>query len=463
MDHEGYAKAANYWKDREEKFKEMEPERLMKEIESYVTSRRTCALGTGYGTSVRVSPVDYTYRDGVFLIYTEGGDKFLNLEHNDNVSLAVFDQNGAEPGLKGLQVQGKGIIVDSDTEEYAAPLRDRGMAEDRIKWLGGFVHLLKVVPERMEFLNTLFQKDGYGSRQTIVLKHRRGNASRRRGGRGGPPLPPYNASALLQPLHRRGEHLLPHEDVGAVEGRHHERRYTLGSQMLLHPECGGAFERIGTDGADGTPALVAFQSIRRDIVGRAHHGDRPVGDHHEDERRIRCDAGAVRKVAYRERQRQDLRLLMRVQKSGPLAVQTPPQIRRDVLVVLVDLPAGYPYPRVIDPLEHTLQDTVLVLAAGIPAVTLVERLVRVVHPAVYPLLLLLLQGGEPLIGLVKLPIRPYMVLHAEAPMREGRGPPRILMLLGSWRSISATSRRSMKNPIFLCRRIDGALSGWMVL
>lgn len=170
MDHEGYAKAANYWKDREEKFKEMEPERLMKEIETYVTSRRTCALGTGYGTSVRVSPVDYTYRDGVFLIYTEGGDKFLNLEHNDNVSLAVFDQNGSEPGLKGLQVQGKGIIVDSDTEEYAAPLRARGMAEDRIRWLGDFVHLLKVVPEKMEFLNTLFQKDGYGSRQTIVLK-----------------------------------------------------------------------------------------------------------------------------------------------------------------------------------------------------------------------------------------------------------------------------------------------------
>ena len=34
---------------------------------------------------------------------------------------------------------------------------------------------------------------------------------------------------------------------------------------------------------------------------------------------------------------------------------------------------------------------------------------------------------------------------------------------GSLRSSSATSRLSMKNPIFLCSRMDGALSGWMEL
>lgn len=110
------------------------------------------------GTSIRVSPVDYTYR---------GGEKFLNLERNDSMSLAVFDQNGQDPGLKGLQIQGRATIMDPDTDEYADPLRDRGMWEERIRWLGEFVHLIKVVLERMEFLNTTFQRDWYGSRQSI--------------------------------------------------------------------------------------------------------------------------------------------------------------------------------------------------------------------------------------------------------------------------------------------------------
>ena len=42
--------------------------------------------------SVRCTPLEYSYHDGCFGIFTESGEKFIGLEKNKNVSLAVFEK-----------------------------------------------------------------------------------------------------------------------------------------------------------------------------------------------------------------------------------------------------------------------------------------------------------------------------------------------------------------------------------
>ena len=51
-----------------------------------------CALAAGIGDYVRCTLLEYSYHDGQFWIFTEGGEKFIGLERNKNVSLAVFEK-----------------------------------------------------------------------------------------------------------------------------------------------------------------------------------------------------------------------------------------------------------------------------------------------------------------------------------------------------------------------------------
>ena len=41
-----------------------------------------CALAAGIGDYVRCTLLEYSYHDGEFWIFTEGGEKFIGLERN---------------------------------------------------------------------------------------------------------------------------------------------------------------------------------------------------------------------------------------------------------------------------------------------------------------------------------------------------------------------------------------------
>ncbi len=53
-------------------------------------------------------------------IFTEGGEKFIGLEKNRNVSLAVFDKNPDFGELKSVQVMGSAELIEPMSEEYIA-------------------------------------------------------------------------------------------------------------------------------------------------------------------------------------------------------------------------------------------------------------------------------------------------------------------------------------------------------
>jgi len=168
MTHEEYLKAANHWKVRNAGNAAMDSSSLMEAAEEYIGVNNTCALATGAGTFVRCTPLEYTYHDGSFRIFTEGGEKFTALEKNKNVCLAIFDKYEGFGKIKGMQITGTAEIIEPFSREYIAEAEHRKIPVGSLKDLPETLHLIRVIPERIEFTNSDFKKDGYSVRQEII-------------------------------------------------------------------------------------------------------------------------------------------------------------------------------------------------------------------------------------------------------------------------------------------------------
>ena len=169
MTHEDYERAANHWKIKDASDEKMDRDTLLKEIEQYIKSNNTCALATGNGEFVRVTPIEYTYHDGAFWMFSEGGEKFTALEQNKNVCLAIYDKYEGFGKLKGMQVTGTAEVVDYFSEEYIAAAEYKKIPVEALRKLPEPMNLIKVTPMKIEFLNSEFKKYGCTSRQSIVL------------------------------------------------------------------------------------------------------------------------------------------------------------------------------------------------------------------------------------------------------------------------------------------------------
>ena len=148
----------------------MPVDKLKPVVEEYLSAGSVCALATGCGDYVRCTPLEYSYHDGKFWIFTEGGEKFIGLEKNVNVSLAVFDKNPSFAGLKSVQVSGKVKIVEPMSEEYVAHAEYKKIPVSSLQKLidqGHSMHLLCVEPLKMDVLFSDFKKQGYDVRQDL--------------------------------------------------------------------------------------------------------------------------------------------------------------------------------------------------------------------------------------------------------------------------------------------------------
>lgn len=168
MTHEEYERAASHWDVRDGCLRKMDNDALRTAAEGYIGANNTCALATGSGDFVRCTPVEYGYHGGCFWIFSEGGEKFRGLEHNKNVSLAIFDNYDGFGNLKGMQVTGIAEVVEPFSPEYLSVAKAKGIAEDALRKLLEPMNLIKIVPTRIQFLNSDFKKQGVASRQTLV-------------------------------------------------------------------------------------------------------------------------------------------------------------------------------------------------------------------------------------------------------------------------------------------------------
>ena len=168
MTTEEYKKAATYWTSKERK--EMPPDQLKSIVEEYLSTGSVCALATGSSDYVRCTPLEYSYHDGKFWIFTEGGEKFIGLEKNDNVSLAVFDKNPSFGELKSVQVMGKVAFIDPMSAEYVSHAEYKKVPVAALQKLfdqGRSMYLLCITPVKMDVLFSDFKKQGYDVRQVL--------------------------------------------------------------------------------------------------------------------------------------------------------------------------------------------------------------------------------------------------------------------------------------------------------
>lgn len=171
MTHDEYMKAASFWDGRSGV--KMEKEELRRKVYDYLSSSSLAALATVEGDSVRCTPLEYSFHDGIFWIFTEGGHKFIGLEKNSCVSLAVFDNNTSFDSLRSVQVTGRAEIIEPFSPLYIKhaeykkiPLEALGKLYDS----GHPMYLIAVHPLRMDSLFSSFKKDGYDSRETLILE-----------------------------------------------------------------------------------------------------------------------------------------------------------------------------------------------------------------------------------------------------------------------------------------------------
>lgn len=170
MTHDEYIKAAEFWNNRE--YKEMPKEELKTVVDDFLSSSSVCALATGFDKLVRCTPLEYSYHDGKIWIFTEGGEKFIGLEHNKNVSLAVFEKNPNFNELKSIQIMGKAEIIEPMSELYTQHANYKKIPLASLQKLleqGHPMHLLCITLTKMDILFSEFKKKGYDSRQKLVF------------------------------------------------------------------------------------------------------------------------------------------------------------------------------------------------------------------------------------------------------------------------------------------------------
>ncbi len=167
MKQEEYKAAAEYWDVKDADSVKMERAKILTAVEAYIRANNTCALATGSGSFVRCTPIEYTYRDGAFWFFSEGGKKFVALEMNQNVCLAIFDRYEGFGKIKGMQVSGTAQIIEPFSKEYIEAVEYKKISIEALKKLLHPLYLIRVIPTRIDFLNSNFKDKGCANRQFI--------------------------------------------------------------------------------------------------------------------------------------------------------------------------------------------------------------------------------------------------------------------------------------------------------
>lgn len=167
MTHEEFEQAANYWKEKDADNEKLDEETLKTAVIEYIKENDTCALATGTGNFVRCTPIEYKYNKDAFWMFTEGGEKFIALEQNSNVCIAIFEKYAGFGKLKGMQVTGTATIIEPFADDYMEAAKARKIPVEALKKMQHPMNLIKIAPKRIDFLNSEFKQMGCSSRQFI--------------------------------------------------------------------------------------------------------------------------------------------------------------------------------------------------------------------------------------------------------------------------------------------------------
>lgn len=66
--------------------------------------------------------------------------------------------------LKGMQITGQASFIE-DNEEFNNVLKFKGLNVEFIKSMPIKMNIVRIVPDKIEFLNSQFKNDGYSAKQ----------------------------------------------------------------------------------------------------------------------------------------------------------------------------------------------------------------------------------------------------------------------------------------------------------
>lgn len=161
--------AARYWDEKDANRVTLEKAKLQAMAENYIQANNTCALATGTGDYVRCTPIEYSYHDGCFWMFSEGGKKFIGLAENPNVCLAIYDKYEGFSKLHGMQVMGTAELIEPFCERYLAHAEYKKISPEFLRKLKSPMHLICIHPTRIDCLFSDCKELGCDPRQTLVL------------------------------------------------------------------------------------------------------------------------------------------------------------------------------------------------------------------------------------------------------------------------------------------------------
>ncbi len=136
-------------------------------VEDYLKANHICVLATGHDDRVRATTVDYLFENGKIYIYSEGGEKFAHLLRSPAVALAVYTEYTTMEDIAGLQVEGRAEILRPGAAGHAEALALRNIDPDRLRAANVDLNVIRITPEKAEFLNAAFKRQGHAMKQTL--------------------------------------------------------------------------------------------------------------------------------------------------------------------------------------------------------------------------------------------------------------------------------------------------------
>ncbi len=153
--------------------KNMPTEVLEERIVGFLKEQNMCVLATCGDGLPRATPIEYHSKGITIYFVGEPGTKLENMKKNPNVSIGIFLPYTGWDSAKGVQITGKAKIISRENstefkEGLAAYQWEKAAKELGLKTFPETgIELVKVEPEKIEFIDMSLKKIGFSPRQTL--------------------------------------------------------------------------------------------------------------------------------------------------------------------------------------------------------------------------------------------------------------------------------------------------------
>jgi nitroimidazol reductase NimA-like FMN-containing flavoprotein (pyridoxamine 5'-phosphate oxidase superfamily) len=154
--------------------KPMPPKVLEERIIEFLKEQNMCVLATIGDGLPRATPIEYHSKGLTIYFVGEPGTKLKNITNNPNVSIGIFLPYTGWDSAKGAQITGRAKIISRQDlgglrEGLEAYQWEKSAKQLNIKEFPKTVELVRVDPEKIEFVDMSLKKECYSPRQTLIL------------------------------------------------------------------------------------------------------------------------------------------------------------------------------------------------------------------------------------------------------------------------------------------------------